>query len=173
MFDSPERVNDIAKVEFALMKCMYEHGNSKEVYQQLKRMITTGEAGIDNKLKARCFLKLGMWEKKEQDINEKKIASIIQNFYTATQLNGNFYKAWNAYGLLNYDALCKFEDPGKIKLSLSATQIKQHCLAAINGFVHAISLGGNDITKTLQNLLRLLKLWFNYGDQPEQEALIR
>ena len=152
---------------------MYENGNSKEVCQQLKKMVTDGDARIDAKLKARCFLKLGMWEKKDQDINDKRVASILQNFYTATQINSNYYKAWNAYGLLNYEVVCKSEDHSKMKQAINTLQIQQHCLAAINGFVRAISLGGNDITKTLQNLLRLLKLWFKYGDQPLQEKLIR
>ena len=48
-----------------------------------------------------------------------------------------------------------------------------HVLSAINGFVRAISLGGRDITKTLQNLLRLLKLWFQQGDQPDIEQIMR
>lgn len=34
---------------------------------------------------------------------------------------------------------------------------------AIIGLIQSISLGGSDITKTLQNTLRLLNLWFKHG----------
>eukprot|EP01022_Parablepharisma_sp_SALTPOND_P010231 TRINITY_DN1420_c0_g2_i1.p1 TRINITY_DN1420_c0_g2~~TRINITY_DN1420_c0_g2_i1.p1 ORF type:complete len:2697 (-),score=257.94 TRINITY_DN1420_c0_g2_i1:82-8172(-) len=167
------RVNDIAKVDFAYLKCLYDHGNQREVYEQLKATLINDQPDIDNRLKARCYLKLGMWEKNQLTIlADKMIDSVIYSFQTSTQLNPQYYKAWHAFGLMNYDALCMFEDMKKKSIK-NPVRIKQHCIAAINGFVHAISLGGNDITKALQNLLRLIKLWFSYGDQPDQEKLIR
>lgn len=170
---STSRVNDIAKVDFANMKCSFDHGNQREVYEQLKANLSNDQPGVDDKLKARCFLKLGMWEKNQLTIlADKMIDSVIFSFHKSTQLNPQYYKAWNAFGLMNYDALYMFEDMKKKSIQ-SPARIQQHCVAAINGFVHAISLGGNDITKTLQNLLRLIKLWFAYGDQTEQEKLIR
>ena len=45
--------------------------------------------------------------------------------------------------------------------------------AAVTGFIKAISLGKSDITKTLQDTLRLLKLWFNYGESDTINQLIR
>ena len=168
-----ERINDIAKVDFAYLKCTFDHGNQREVYEQLKTSLASDQPGVDDKLKARCFLKLGMWEKNQLTIlADKMIDSVIFSFQKSTQLNPQYYKAWNAFGLMNYDALYMFEEMKK-KAIQSPARIQQHCLAAINGFVHAISLGGKDITKTLQNLLRLIKLWFSYGDQPEEERLIR
>ena len=167
------RINDLAKVDFALLKCSFDHGNQREVYEQLKMSLSKKEEGIDNKLKARCYLKLGMWEKNQLTIlSEKMFDSVISSFKTSTELNPQYYKAWHAFGLMNYDALCAYEELNK-KSSQNSGRIQLHCLAAINGFVHAISLGGNDITKTLQNILRFIKLWFNYGELPEQEALIR
>ena len=167
------RVNDLAKVDFAYMKCSFDHGNQREVYEQLKASLANDQPGVDNRLKARCFLKLGMWEKNQLTIlADKMIDSVIFSFQRSTQLNPQYYKAWNAFGLMNYDALYTFEDMKKKSIQ-SPARIQQHCLAAITGFVHAISLGGNDITKTLQNLLRLIKLWFSHGEQPEQERLIR
>jgi len=167
------RVNDIAKVDFAYLKCLYDEGNQEEVYLQLKASLSTDRPGIDNKLKARCYLKLGMWERNQLAImGDKMTESVILSFQKSTQLHPNYYKAWHAFGLMNYDALYSVEDK-KAKAALNPARVQQHCIAAINGFVHAISLGGNDITKTLQNLLRLIKLWFSYGDQPEQEKLIR
>ena len=166
-------VNDIAKFDFAYLKCLYDHGNHKDVCEQLKTMLYNNQPGIDNKLKARCYLKLGIWERSQLTIlDEKMIDSVIYNFNEATRLNPQYYKAWNAFGLMNYEALCMFEDTQK-KSPEAAGRIQQHCIAATNGFVNAIALGGNDMTKTLQNLLRLIKIWFAYGDRPEQEKLIR
>eukprot|EP00826_Nyctotherus_ovalis_P038572 TRINITY_DN3621_c0_g1_i10.p1 TRINITY_DN3621_c0_g1~~TRINITY_DN3621_c0_g1_i10.p1 ORF type:complete len:740 (-),score=270.65 TRINITY_DN3621_c0_g1_i10:161-2380(-) len=105
-------------------------------------------------------------------LSEKMIDAVIFNFKEATQLNPQYYRAWNAFGLMNYEALCTFEDMQKKSIK-SSGRIQQHCIAAIKGFVNAIALGGNDMTKTLQNLLRLIKIWFAYGDRPEEETLIR
>ena len=70
-----------------------------------------------------------------------------------------------AFGIATNEEIKKVFNPNMQKIANFA-------LAAITGLVKSISLGGSNITKTLQNLLRLLKIWFNYGDQPEIEAII-
>lgn len=44
---------------------------------------------------------------------------------------------------------------------------------AVKGLIQSISLGKQDVTKTLQDTLRLLKLWFKHGSVAEIDKLIK
>lgn len=52
-------------------------------------------------------------------------------------------------------------------------KIRAHREAAVAGFIKAIALGKSDITKTLQDTLRLLKLWFNFSESETINSLIK
>lgn len=52
-------------------------------------------------------------------------------------------------------------------------KIRAHREAAVAGFIRAIALGKSDITKTLQDTLRLLKLWFNFSESDIINTLIK
>lgn len=52
-------------------------------------------------------------------------------------------------------------------------KIRAHREAAVAGFIRAIALGKSDITKTLQDTLRLLKLWFNFSESDCINSLIK
>ena len=123
---------------------------------------------MTNKLKSRCYLKLAEWAKAE-DAENGKIEKIVNFISMSTNCDPDYYKAWQAFGLTNYEMVCKLEESAKEKSEM----INVNCLSAINGFVKAIALGGNDLKKTLQNLLRLLKLWFTYGDNPKYIEAIK
>ena len=47
-----------------------------------------------------------------------------------------------------------------------------HCIAAVQGFFKSISLSG-PVSHSLQDTLRLITLWFEYGQWPEvYDALV-
>ena len=52
----------------------------------------------------------------------------------------------------------------------SATDGRRHVVPAVTGFFRSIALGRDH---ALQDILRLLTLWFKYGSQPEVDAAIR
>ena len=61
---------------------------------------------------------------------------------------------------------------GNDALKAAATR---HVAPAISGFFRSIALGGStprDMGGALQDILRLLTLWFNYGHLPEVEAAL-
>ena len=44
---------------------------------------------------------------------------------------------------------------------------------AIRGLIFSISLGKQDVTKTIQDTLRLMKFWFKHGSIQEIDNLVR
>ena len=52
----------------------------------------------------------------------------------------------------------------------SSTDGRRHVVPAVTGFFRSIALGRDH---ALQDILRLLTLWFKYGSQPEVDAAIR
>ena len=47
---------------------------------------------------------------------------------------------------------------------MEEVKIKDYISNAFRGFIKSISIGGPNYTETLQDTLRLLDIWFKYGD---------
>ena len=116
-------------------------------------------------LLARCHLKLGKWRKAKADkLDENSIQLMISSFKSATEYDPNWHKAWHEWAYINFEVLTEYD---KQKKPYQA--IKKHLTSAINGFFQSISLSPN---QNLQDTLRILTLWFKYGDNKEAiEAL--
>ncbi|PKU28701.1 serine threonine-protein kinase mtor- hypothetical protein [Limosa lapponica baueri] len=104
-----------------------------------------------HKLMARCFLKLGEWQLNLQGINESTIPKVLQYYSAATEHDRNWYKQFS------------------FQKDLSKTLL-MYTVPAVQGFFRSISLSrGNN----LQDTLRVLTLWFDYGHWPDvNEALV-
>ena len=85
------------------------------------------------------------------------------------------------FAVVNYEAVKQFASDAKPNLQEGQenTEVERqarhdmHVELAIQGLIQSISLGKEDVTKTLQDTLRLLKLWFQHGYKPEIERRIR
>lgn len=157
-----------------MIKCKYDGGSQKEAHESLKKLISDFTPKIEPSLGAECFLKLGLWEKTSVSphFNDKMFDSILQSFDKSIRLNKHYQLAWHHYALTNYEATEYYEG---IKKSAPIDNEKYyfHVISAIKGLIQSISLGGRDVTKTLQDILRLLQLWFKHGGKKEVEHLIR
>ncbi|WAR26259.1 MTOR-like protein [Mya arenaria] len=136
-----------------------------------------------NKLMARCYLKLGDWSEANMVFSEQTIPQILEYFSLATEHNKNWHKAWHQWALMNYEAVLfyKQKDLGssqnqEINLPITprpdtiSAKIHKYCVPAVVGFFKSINLSNQN---SLQDTLRLLTLWFDYGQWPEvHEALI-
>ncbi|XP_056399106.1 serine/threonine-protein kinase mTOR isoform X3 [Hyla sarda] len=182
------------------------------------------------KLMARCFLKLGEWQVSLQGINERTIPEVLEYFSTATEHDLNWYKAWHAWAVMNFEAVLHYKNRHQPKednkahqqINASATEtsenesegeskesspvpspvqkhpsenildyfrvtqgcneiyllgtqdlsqiLLQYTVPAVQGFFRSISLSrGNN----LQDTLRVLTFWFEYGHWPDvNEALV-
>ncbi|KAL3862460.1 hypothetical protein ACJMK2_008424 [Sinanodonta woodiana] len=187
------------KVTFAYMKHMYKNNQKNEAYNKLQHFVLHSlqtkalqllspddvqQRTELNKLLARCYLKLGDWAEEILGINEQNIPQILEYYSLATEHDKNWYKAWHALALMNYESVLFYKQkdhasgsPNQTEVNLPVTprpetisaKIHKYCVPAVQGFFRSIALSSQN---SLQDTLRLLTLWFDYGQWPEvHEAL--
>ncbi|KAG2491268.1 hypothetical protein HYH03_010473, partial [Edaphochlamys debaryana] len=120
-------------------------------------------------LNGRAFLRLGIWQWAMNDKldNPAVIAENLASFRSATEHAPNWAKAWHQWALFNVAVSAHYStrDEG---LAVS------HVPPAVQGFFRSVALGqaAGDRTGNLQDILRLLTLWFNFGAyEPVRAAL--
>ncbi len=118
-------------------------------------------------LLARCYLKLGNWQKAvNEDSNQDITPEILRSFLAATHCDKSWYKAWHAWSLSNFEVIAAYE---KSHETVSPQILISHAVPSIQGFIRSIALSKGN---SLQDTLRLLTLWFKYGYQPEVTSAI-
>ena len=119
------------------------------------------------KLLARCYLKLGSWQENLQGLPESRttreegIATVLQYFQAATEYDSGWYKAWHNWAVNNFETLLFYAHSTN---GLSPGHINSYGVPALQGFIRSISLSKGS---SLQDTLRLLTLWFDYGHYTE------
>ncbi|KAE8191680.1 hypothetical protein CF336_g4763 [Tilletia laevis] len=120
----------------------------------------------DARLLARCYFKQAQWQ---VDMNEKWVTDndcdVIWSYWRATQLDRNWYKAWHAWALANFDVITYQGRHGGAK-----ELMENSIVPAIEGFFRSIALAQGS---SLQDTLRLLTLWFDFGDQVNVNEAVR
>lgn len=212
-------------VTYAYMKYMWKSTRKIEAFQHMQHFVQNMQQQAQHaiaaedqqhkqelhKLMARCFLKLGEWQLNLQGINESTIPKVLQYYSAATEHDRNWYKAWHAWAVMNFEAVLHYkhqnqtrdekkkirhasgasvtseasnsESEGdsnenspvlspiqkKVNEELSKTLLL-YTVPAVQGFFRSIALSrGNN----LQDTLRVLTLWFDYGHWPDvNEALV-
>ncbi|OZJ02458.1 hypothetical protein BZG36_04099 [Bifiguratus adelaidae] len=116
------------------------------------------------KLLARCYLRMGEWQTSlQRKYSEETIPYILQSYLLATRFDKNWYKAWHAWALANFDIVNHYYPSGE-RAPPSAQLLSRHVVPAIDGFFKSIAL--SEVTASLQDTLRLLTLWFKFGQHP-------
>ncbi|XP_030383558.1 serine/threonine-protein kinase Tor [Scaptodrosophila lebanonensis] len=171
------------QVTYAYTKYMDASGHLQEAYDQLRHFVNTYSAQLsyipqeavkqeDHRLLARCYLRLATWQNKLQGILEPEaVQGALECFEKATSYDPNWYKAWHKWAYMNFKVMqAQKQTPDKKPVGdgeYSAKDrliIQQYAVPAVQGFFRSISLiKGN----SLQDTLRLLTLWFDYGHDSE------
>lgn len=120
---------------------------------------------------AKAYMRLGMWQwvMHESSVGEKGhdpevVNDCLAAYTRATQYAPGWGKAWHQWALFN------------IEVMTTAPERTPMCVtAAIHGFFQSIYLGqqSGDKTNNLQDILRLLTLWFNHGSSTEAQTELR
>lgn len=162
-----EQLFNISKINFSLLKYDYSQGSYTKAIDGLNRLIAT-----EKRIDPLWYITLGKWHReiseREGALNNEEFKKIISYFQKATEIEETNNLAWHYYALANYEA-SKFLDASPEK----AKQKIMYVIFAVKGLIQSISLGGQDVTKTLQDTLRLLKLWFKHGSDPEIDKIIK
>ncbi|CAB3378482.1 Hypothetical predicted protein [Cloeon dipterum] len=191
------------QVTFAYTKHMWMSGQREEAFNQLHRFVQSTLNPLSSqicpqedakmqdrrrRLLARCYLKLGEWQEAIQGITEESIPAVLQYYSAATDHDSGWYKAWHAWAYMNFETVLFYKQqllqqqqppppptPPQItelssQKSMTTEALMDITKNAVQGFFRSISLSHGS---SLQDTLRLLTLWFDYGQwAPVYEALV-
>lgn len=170
-----EQLYNISKINFGLLKYEYGQGDHFQAIEGLKRLIK-----IEKRRDPVWYITLGKWQK---DMNERSSTlssaaykEVISYFEKATDIDPKNNLAWHYYALSNYEACKYFESSaaaGKRDAKITSDEYIMYVTFAVKGLIQSISLGEQDVTKTFQDTLRLLKLWFKHGSVSEIDKIIK
>lgn len=54
---------------------------------------------------SKCKLRLGRWRRELHGLNEETIPVILKDLEECTKFDGNWYKAWHAWSMINFDCV--------------------------------------------------------------------
>eukprot|EP01114_Cavostelium_apophysatum_P008931 TRINITY_DN21_c0_g1_i4.p1 TRINITY_DN21_c0_g1~~TRINITY_DN21_c0_g1_i4.p1 ORF type:complete len:850 (-),score=225.26 TRINITY_DN21_c0_g1_i4:63-2612(-) len=145
------------------IKHLWAIGKQQEAFNELRSFAPS--IRDDQILKARGYQKLGDWQKFLEPLEQTVNPEIIKSFKYATELDSNWYKAWHSWAMVNFEAVAVYEKAGTPQEGKAQT----HLIPAIKGFFRSIALSP---ALSLQDTLRLLTLWFKYGNQKEVESAL-
>ena len=103
------------------------------------------------------------------------MSPVLEHFSAATQAGPEAYKAWHEWAMANFQAAQKLAaaeaelgdadgEEARAHLAALRASIDSYAVAAVTGFFASIRLGQRRLkAHVLQDLLRLLTLWFAHG----------
>ncbi|GIL87381.1 hypothetical protein Vretimale_1690 [Volvox reticuliferus] len=122
-------------------------------------------------LNGRAFLRKGIWQWAMNDKLDKlkECEAGLKSFKAATEHAPNWAKAWHQWALFNVALSVHFSARNEEAKAVS------HVPPAVHGFFSSVALGqaAGDRTGNLQDILRLLTLWFNHGAYAEVRAALQ
>jgi FKBP12-rapamycin complex-associated protein len=117
---------------------------------------------------SRCYLKQGEWQRRlTGELTDENIPTILNSLLLATRFDQNWYKAWHTWALTNFDIIEYHEHRDS---EISETVLFNHVVSSVQGFFRSVALSDQN---SLQDILRLLRLWFKYGHQTPVTRAIR
>ncbi|KAM5549808.1 serine/threonine-protein kinase TOR [Rosa sericea] len=119
---------------------------------------------------ARVYLKLGEWNwALSPGLDDDSIQEIRFAFRNATQCANKWAKAWHTWALFNTAVMSLYTVRGY------ANDASQFVVAAVTGYFHSIACSANTkgVDDSLQDILRLLTLWFNHGASAEVQMALQ
>ena len=152
--------------------------------EESKRMLLTQSMELSEEeeermlLCAKVHLKIGKWRRQmSETITEGLVNSTLQSMNIATDCAPNWAKAWHQWAYFNVESMIFYNTVGQTEMGRSFVA------PAVNGFFRAIELTqsfdrermseNRGLGSNLQDILRLLTLWFAHGDAEDVEAALR
>ncbi|XP_065870624.1 serine/threonine-protein kinase TOR isoform X2 [Euphorbia lathyris] len=126
--------------------------------------------GSNVPLVARVYLELGNWQwTLSPGLDDESIQDILSAFRSATQCATKWAKAWHTWALFNTAVMSHYTVRGFSNVA------SQFVVAAVTGYFHSIACAANSkgVDDSLQDILRLLTLWFNHGATAEVQMALQ
>lgn len=185
------------KLYYAYVKYLWTMNRPDEAMDRLTRLANVVDTiahcnkGYGNKLRVKCWLKLGEWKIAQSPpgtpLSERDQNEILMAFKRSTTFTSNGYRAWHNWALINF-RLAQQNDEGRQNVlnaaqfgsfsnprranKFSSTQ-RNHVATAVHAFIKAISLGTKRWSASVQqDLLNFLSCLFRYGESKEVASVI-
>jgi FKBP12-rapamycin complex-associated protein len=108
-------------------------------------------------------------------MTEEKLAEILSYLKASTEVAHTWAKAWHNWAYFGVAALEFYQGRGENAKAV------QYVAPAVQGFFRSIALGqaaagkraGRGNSLTLQDILRLLTLWFSHGSNPDVQSALQ
>ncbi|KAK6136952.1 hypothetical protein DH2020_029313 [Rehmannia glutinosa] len=148
------------KESFARLKDLAMDLSRTPVLQQTMQSAISGCSNMP--LVARVYLKLGTWQ-------WALSPEILNAFRNATHCATKWAKAWHKWALFNTAVMSHYTLRG------FPTIAAQFVVAAVTGYFHSIACAAHakGVDDSLQDILRLLTLWFNHGATSEVQMALQ
>ena len=123
-------------------------------------------------LLSKMYLKLGTWRWSLcAQLDDAAVAEVLSSLRAATDSSRGWAKAWHQWALFNVAAMEHYAKHNPNAAS-------RHVAPAVAGFFRSIALSGAGHAAasqggSLQDILRLLTLWFNHGAAADVEMALR
>ncbi|KAK2968905.1 hypothetical protein RJ640_018597, partial [Escallonia rubra] len=139
--------------------------------QPLQTSSPTVSMGVSSvPLIARVYLTLGTWHRElSPGLDDETIQEILSAFRNATHWATKWVKAWHTWALFNTAAMSHYTLRGLPSIA------SQYVVAAVTGYFHSIACAAHakGVDDSLQDILRLLTLWFNHGATVEVQMALQ
>lgn len=143
----------------AYLKNTYATTSHQEAFNLLSDVLSTVQVTPEceeAEMWGLCHLLLGEWV---IGLNPDRGEEAILEVQRATELSPNSYAAFHSLGILHYDLS---RDP-----DLPKEECMRHHVASINALFRSVELCSHSINIALQDVLRILSIWFSNVDLEE------
>nr|XP_027112687.1 serine/threonine-protein kinase TOR [Coffea arabica] len=181
------RVHGPPQVVLAYLKYQWSLGEDhkrKEAFARLQELAmdltrtpnlqpasqTSSISNSNVSLLARVYLKLGSWQwALSPGLDDDSIQEILSAFRNATHCATKWAKGWHTWALFNTAVMSHYTLRGFPSIAA------QFVVAAVNGYFHSIACAAHakGVDDSLQDILRLLTLWFNHGATSEVQMALQ
>lgn len=140
-----------------------------QAYNEMVRWVSSFRVqNVPTTIQAKCYLNLCEWDlQSHNELNETIISSLLSNCKAAMQCDEKWFKVWHVWAIVNYRILVHYS-----KEQTTSHKIFDHLLPAVTGFIRCIALSPSN-RQTIQDTLRLITLWFNYGYKKDIEKALK
>ncbi|KAH8916272.1 hypothetical protein BT69DRAFT_1340381 [Atractiella rhizophila] len=176
------------EVHYARLKYTWALGTKEETLTQLREFTTnlTHQLGLAEdspagpgvneryeqyrRLLSRCYYRIGEWQSSFlQDWGSEQVENILASYLLASTLDSGWAKAYHSFALANSDVISYYSKMADEGEPMPEDIFANHLVPALHAFFKTISLSQGT---ALQDTLRLLTLWFKYGDHKEVAGAI-
>uniref|UniRef100_A0A0D9WE66 Serine/threonine-protein kinase TOR n=1 Tax=Leersia perrieri TaxID=77586 RepID=A0A0D9WE66_9ORYZ len=119
---------------------------------------------------ARVYLTLASWKRAlSPGLDDDSIQEILVSYKNATLNAKDWGKAWHLWALFNTEVMSRYTLRGRPDIA------GKYVVAAVTGYFYSIACASTTkgVDDSLQDILRLLTLWFNHGATSEVQMALQ